>query len=317
MNVKKIGIIVLLGVLLLTGCNSKEPFFEKKNIKTVNPNQKFKIPVYCVITDLDRNIIDTKDFNCNPNTMTYEIKDLKLEESDKKDREKLSFKIELDMTFKYNFKDFKDEWTIDTHFIRPNIFDYYTGEIYRENIIEYTDDVSDLGKGVAEDKNELKYTNIKWNDKTIKIGVLHKGLTSEYGNDKFLDYKDGFSYFQRNTKMTEEIIIEYPKDYDGLLLALYKGGMNKKDVENNIKNYKKLVKLQLEERDTGKKSKELEKLENDNNKVRKLVDPFDKERRGFKIDDFYIIRIMDIPELKEEEKETKIEEAKEEEAKEE
>ncbi len=77
------------------------------------------------------------------------------------------------------------------------------------------------------------------------------------------------------------------------MLAINKNGATKESWQNEYDAYTKIESLKEEEKKTGEKSKELEKLESDSKKIHKLIDSSDDLRKDYSKEDFYIIRVAD------------------------
>lgn len=293
---KKIVLIIIICLLVLTGCFKKEPAFMEtfKNVKYSDASNTLETGVYFYTLDENNNEVKFDDITLNNEKMKYKFNNFKVSKPDKKGYVKLTYDYRMDVNFDF-YTSHRGKWSYTYTYGCPLIFDYYTGEIYRHNQTNVGAENNLTENGIeTEGKDKPKYTKIKWNKKETKIGILEKFNIDEWKNPELLGQENGTYHYKNSTGGTVTIEITMPKDYDGIVIALNKEGTTEKFHNESKKEYNKLVELQKKAREEGKKSEELIKLEKEKNKVRKIVDPKDEKRKEYKIDDYYYIKVSDI-----------------------
>ncbi len=183
-------------------------------------------------------------------------------------------------------------WFRSYAFLQANVFDYYTGELYREKNVVNNGKVSYYNPNGNNDE-DMQYTDVAWNGKTYRIGLRMESSSKWDGIIKGKS-ADGKDRYNDTNRVTVNAYIYAPKDYDGLMVALNKNGTSKDDVLKQIKYNNKYSELLEEEKKSGTKSNELIEIEKELSKVYKLLDTQYKDIAERNKEDFYIIRVNEI-----------------------
>lgn len=286
-------VIVLLSIFLLNR-NKPVPFVKKNGIKISSAKKEYTNPIYPYSKDADTGIfLNTDKIKFKNTSSHYKFTNLKKEKNSILD--KYSFDIEIETPIKYTSTYIDAPWTYSYSAIDPIIFDYYTGEVYRVGID--VEDNSLIGVGINNENRNMKYTTIEWNNKEYKIGVLKK-YNSKWAGKKVNKVKNGTKVYRDKNIGKTTVKIDVPKGYNGLMIAILKKGSNKKTFELDNTIYEEYERLFNEYQQTGIKSEELNKLDEKRDKVISLFDSNLNKDTKYTKDDYYVIRVKNIPKAK-------------------
>lgn len=267
--------------------NKEEPiisYVEKNNIDISPSQQDYKIPVIPYAKDADKNIISPDGVTFEEAVATFKFYDYEVSEEDENGYANFSYKYDIEIPIKYTVDTSKSnpKWSRTLALPCAVQFDYYTGDVYREKNasvngtkINYynTDNI-----GATEDMN---YTNITWEDKTYRIGVRTEA-ESKWDGSQEVQSADGIKTYTDVCRSTITVYIYAPKEYDGLMIALYKGGTSKEAVIAEMEEYNKYL---------GEHTEAIEDSENHTYKL--LASKYNDDTKYTK-DDFCVIRASDI-----------------------
>ena len=288
-----LSIILLIMCLVLTGCAKKEiPFGEKHNLEIANKDDTFEVPIYYYTTDKDGNIITIDGLEFEPHKMVCKYRDWNISEPDENGNVTISYTCDMDINLEYRTPITNFQWYYTFFFNSSIPFDYYTGELYSRSTVNEKGDTVFFDSNTG--KDEYAYTDIVWNGKTVKIGVLNKSYNNGWGQQEYLGEENGKYHYKNTTSQSITTYITMPKDYDGVLVALNKDGSTKELFEEKNDKYNRKQELIKQADETGEKSEELIKIEQDEERVKKLVDPNDESRKDLKAEDYYIFKTADI-----------------------
>jgi len=318
MKSKKIGIIIGL-IFILTfllalifyfyinsnkqekngGTNQKEniikPYVEENNIEIVSSTDEFKIPIKPYARNKeDKTPIEVDGVAFEDTIGTYKFYDYSISDVDENNYVTYSFKYDVVVPISYTVNTSKlnnTNWSRSYAFLQANVFDYYTGELYHEKNFSVTGNV--YYHDINNENDDMAYTNITWNGNEYKIGVRMESSAKWDGITK-VNSSEGIDTYNDTNRLTIKAYIYAPKDYDGLMIALNKNGTSKEMVLKQIEFNNKYNELLKDAQNNGKKSDELVEIENELNKVYKLLDeqPMDSKKRNK--NDFYVIRVNEI-----------------------
>ncbi|MBR6033246.1 MAG: hypothetical protein IKP28_00590 [Clostridia bacterium] len=257
-------------------------YVEKNNIKVLSATDNYTNPVYCYTTNRE----ETKDLvdvgvSFEKTSASYKFYDYSVSKADKDGNVTVSFKYDMTVPIKYTRTDYSNKINYYYNVMQssPVLFDYYTGEEYLLN--EYS-------ASASEDTKKMKYNEIKWENKTYKIGVRADTVIKWNGKETVSEnvYAD-----TKNTTITYYISV--PQSYDGLMVAIQKNGVTKQDFEDTRNYNKKYNDLKEQAEKTGEKSKELIEWEKKANTMIKLFESRIENKKYTK-DDFYVFKVKDI-----------------------
>ena len=311
MNNKKKLIIIIISivVILLIGTflyfllhkkdDSKEEnkllsYVESNNIKIGDPDEGSEVHVQAYGKDTNKNIFlpDGVIFD-KDNKASYEYYDYNETEPDEDGYVVYSFKVKYASIVKYTVDSNieKPQWSLSSAMLVPSIFDYYTGNIYLEkHDTNGTVNIYDVNNYSNE---EMAFTDMSWNDKDYKVGVLM--IFEKVSTEKHVDdIVNNITHYRVNYNYVITYYVKAPKDYDGLLVFLNKDGASVKNVQSQKDLLKHYEELQKEEEKTGEKTEEQQQIEEDANKVIKLLDKENAKGEKPDKDDFYVYRLKDI-----------------------
>lgn len=276
---KKIIIIVLiiaillglLIILLMKKDNKLKPYVEEKNIKVLS-NQEFEIPFKPYAKDEHKTPMELDGLIFEDTKGTYKFYDYNITESDEKDYVIYSFKYDVEVPIKYTVDTSKTirKWTRSYAFLYPVLFDYYTGEVYKERHVALSGKIN-YYDAFTEGTEDMEFINITWDNKTYKIGVRIE--TSSSWDQTTKTSNNNIDTYNTSNKVNVITYIYAPKDYDGLMLALNKNGTSIDTVLNKIVENNKLT-----------------------NETYKLLDSQFNNKKNTK-DDFYVIKINEIKKI--------------------
>ncbi len=255
----------------------KDPIYVEENgFKVSEIQETYSNPIYCYTMDEDKNIIDI-GFKFEDSNTTQKFYDYSVSEPDEDGNIGITFKYNIVSPLKYTKTDYsytgKNYYTF--HYSGAILFDYYTGEIYNKNNYDIS----------SKDKKEFGYTDIKWSGNTTKVGVYT--VTDEKWDGKQTVSENVYS---DTCRKTVTYYISVPKDYDGLMLAIQKSGID----QAKFDKYKKYQALSKEAEKSGTKSEELIKMDERANSIRDLRNYSKYDDTEYAADDFYVFRVSDI-----------------------
>ena len=271
------------------------PFVEANNIEILSADKKFSNPVNMYTCNKNGDVINLEGITFDKSIATYKFYGYNESEEDENGYKTFSFKYDTEVPIKYYATNVnRPSWYYSYSEVSPIIFDYYTGDCYNKKVISIDNTVKELDGDVKNNKEEnMKYTDISWNNKTYKIGVSME-TKSKWDGGKAGETKNNITSYTDTDRATITVKIYAPKDYDGLMIGILKRGSSSDSFKIQYEEYKKLLKLQEEAEKSGKKSEELIKLEEKRNKIYKLFESTYDENLKYNKDDFDVIRVNDI-----------------------
>ena len=302
---KKIIIISLIGLftiglfILMLSINNKEsnikPYVLEKNIKIASSKDEIKIPIKPYARSKDNKMpIDVDGVKFKDTIGTYKFYDYSVSDVDENNYVTYSFKYDVVVPVSYTIDTSKlsnTNWSRSYAFLQANVFDYYTGELYREKNVSVTGNV--YYNSINDEKDDMAYTNIIWNGQEYKIGVRMEN-SSKWDGVVRVESLGGIDTYNDTNRITMIAYIYAPKDYDGLMVALSKNGSSKEIILKQIEFNNRYNELIKEEQNKNEKSKELTEMENSLNKLYKLLDSQYMDVKERIADDFYVIRVNEI-----------------------
>ncbi len=296
-----IALLLVIGLIILIICIKKDkkstikPYVEENNIKVVSSKDEFKIPFEPYARDkTDKLPIDIDGVNFEDTIGIYKFYGYNESDVDENNYVTYSFKYDVVVPISYTIDTSKlnnTNWSRSYAFLQANVFDYYTGELYREKNISITGNLNFHNiDGVTDD---MAYTNITWNDKEYKIGVRMESSSKWDGVNK-VNSSQGIDTYKDINRITMTAYVYAPKDFDGLMVALNKNGTSKDIVLKQIEFNNRYNELIKEEQNNKEKSSELTEMENKLNKLYKLLDNRYMDIKERTADDFYVIRLNEI-----------------------
>ena len=309
MKNKKIGTIIGL-IIILTfvftlifyfyiNNNKKEnvikPYVEENNIEIVSSTDEFKIPIKPYARNKeDKTPIEVDGVAFEDTIGTYKFYDYSISDVDENNYVTYSFKYDVVVPISYTIDTSKlnnTNWSRSYAFLQANVFDYYTGELYREKNISVTGNLNYYN--IDDVIDDMAYTNITWNDKEYKIGVRMESSSKWDGVTK-VNSSQGIDTYNDTHRLTMIAYIYAPKDYDGVMVSLNKNGTSKDIVLKQIEFNNRYNELIKEEENKKDKSTELNEMKNKLNKLYKLLDGQYMDIKERTVDDFYVIRVNEI-----------------------
>lgn len=296
-----IALLLVIGLIILIICIKKDkkstikPYVEENNIKVVSSKNEFKIPFKPYARDkTDKLPIDIDGVNFEDTIGIYKFYGYSESDVDENNYVTYSFKYDVVVPISYTIDTSKlnnTNWSRSYAFLQANVFDYYTGELYREKNISVTGNLN--FHNINDVTDDMAYTNITWNDKEYKIGVRMESSSKWDGITK-VNSTGSIDTYNDTNRLTVIGYIYAPKDYDGVMVSLNKNGTSKDIVLKQIEFNNRYNELIKEEENKKEKSNELTQMENKLNKMYKLLDTqyMDKNKRNN--NDFYVIRVNEI-----------------------
>ena len=292
-----IGIIAL--VFLVIGfffcysfLDTTKPYVKANKIEILDVNKEYSVPVEFYTKDTNGNLIDVPEVTLDKSKANYRFYDYEVSEPDKDGYSVYSFKIEVKapLTYTLDINNFKTSFRYTFLLQQPGVFDYYTGDLCKEKNVSVNSRVNYYDRS-DKIEGDYSFTNIKWKNEEYKIGVRMESSV-KWSGAEVVSEENSIQTKKDLDTTSINVFIYAPANYDGLMLSLRNTGTSKKDFINNSDKKKKYDKLLSEYNETGVKSKELEEMEKESNKVYKLLEAAD----GKKIDkkDIYVFRISDI-----------------------
>lgn len=296
-----IALLLVIGLIVLIICIKKDkestikPYVEENNIKVVSSKDEFKIPFEPYARDkTDKSPIDIDGVNFEDTIGIYKFYGYSESDVDENNYVTYSFKYDVVVPISYTIDTSKlnnTNWSRSYAFLQANVFDYYTGELYREKNISITGNMN--FHNIDDVTDDMAYTNITWNDKEYKIDVRMESSSKWDGVNK-VNSSQGIDTYKDINRITMTAYVYAPKDFDGLMVALNKNGTSKDIVLKQIEFNDRYNELIKEEQNNKEKSTELTEMENKLNKLYKLLDNRYMDIKERTADDFYVIRLNKI-----------------------
>lgn len=282
---KKIILILFISLIFLCGWKEDKPFMKQVEFELSKETDTFESPAFFYTTNENSEHTYLEDVEFVPNKLSYSFKDFNLSEKDENGNMILSFKCEVNGAIEYyapvSIGKIWSSLTYDT----PLLFDYYTGDIYKQNVVSLDNSVVLFEYDNEIDSNSYSYTDIEWDDITKKIGVRVDNKFSVTGQEK-LGTENGKRHVKNNIYLELLYYVEIPENYDGVMLALGKDGITEEKGKKMYDNSLKLKSLKDEAEKTGEKSEELILLEKEQKSIKKIID---LEANSNKMDNYYVI----------------------------
>lgn len=296
-----IALLLVIGLIILIICIKKDkkstikPYVEENNIKVVSSKDEFKIPFEPYARDkTDKSPIDIDGVNFEDTIGIYKFYGYSESDVDENNYVTYSFKYDVVVPISYTIDTSKlnnTNWSRSYAFLLANVFDYYTGELYREKNISVTGNLN--FHNINDVTDDMAYTNITWNDKEYKIGVRMESSSKWDGVTK-VNSTGSIETYNDTNRLTVIGYIYAPKDYDGVMVSLNKNGTSKDIVLKQIEFNNRYNELIKEEENKKEKSNELTQMENKLNKMYKLLDTKYMDTNKRNNNDFYVIRVNEI-----------------------
>lgn len=296
-----IALLLVIGLIILIICIKKDkkstikPYVEENNIKVVSSKDEFKIPFEPYARDkTDKSPIDIDGVNFEDTIGIYKFYGYSESDVDENNYVTYSFKYDVVVPISYTIDTSKlnnTNWSRSYAFLQANVFDYYTGELYREKNISVTGNLN--FHNINDVTDDMAYTNITWNDKEYKIGVRMESSSKWDGVTK-VNSTGSIDTYNDTNRLTVIGYIYAPKDYDGVMVSLNKNGTSKDIVLKQIEFNNRYNELIKEEENKKEKSNELTQMENKLNKMYKLLDTQYMDTNKRNNNDFYVIRVNEI-----------------------
>ena len=296
-----IALLLVIGLIILIICIKKDkestikPYVEENNIKVVSSKDEFKIPFEPYAKDkTDKSPIDIDGVNFEDTIGIYKFYGYSESDVDEDNYVTYSFKYDVVVPISYTIDTSKlnnTNWYRSYAFLQASVFDYYTGELYREKNISVTGNLN--FHNINDVTDDMAYTNITWNDKEYKIGVRMESSSKWDGVTK-VNSTGSIDTYNDTHRLTMIGYIYVPKDYDGVMVSLNKNGTSKDIVLKQIEFNNRYNELIKEEENKKEKSNELTQMENKLNKMYKLLDTQYMDTNKRNNNDFYVIRVNEI-----------------------
>ena len=285
-------LILLLILFLFMRGKGLKPYVEEKGIKLSSAKDTYTLSVEPYFKDENGNVIDMDGITFKESICTYEFSDYTVSEPDENGYATYSYKVTATTPIEYVEEDKTYPYHKYTYlFVQPSLFDYYTGQIYSEKHVSVNNSINyyDMNN-VTED---MAFTEVTWKDQTYKIGVRVES-ESKWDGIKKESNGDGTNTVRDTRHTTVTTYVYAPKDYDGLMVFFRKNGTTKQEFKNILERNRKYKELVNEYNETGEKSEELIKMEEENAKTYKLLDPRKEGDKEYKNDAFHVFRMNEI-----------------------
>ena len=288
-----IGVVLFLALLacLIWFITKPVPFVIRENIEILDAKGDYSNPVYLyAATPTCEHINESIKFK--DSQAEYKFYDLKKETDGEYDI--YTFKQDITISVEY-IKTYKGRMTYSFSQVDPMLFDYYTGEVYNKGMA--VTDNSLIGIGIGSSEANMGMTTIKWNNNEYEIGVLEEYSSKWDGNKKLSGDGDNAVYGD-TSRSTALFTVKVPKDYDGVMVAILKSGSNEKSYGKYKERYDKYQELLEDYENTGKKSKELIEFEEDQFKVRTILESINDKNLIYTKNDYIVFRMSEIEKIK-------------------
>lgn len=295
-NSKKI-IFIIIGVLFLVALACliwfiirPVPFVIREEIEILDAKGEYSNPVYLYgETSTGEHI--NEGINFKDSEAEYKFYDLKKETDGEYDI--YTFKQDITIPVEYT-KTYKGgKWYYTFSQVDPMLFDYYTGEVYNKGMT--VTDNSLIGIGIESGEANMAMTTIKWINKEYEIGVLEEYSAKWDGNKKLSGDGDNAVYGD-TSRSTALFTVKVPKDYDGVMVAILKRGSNEESYAKYKERYDRYQELLEDYRNTGEKSEELIEFEEDQFKIRTILESINNKNLTYTKDDYIVFRMSEIEE---------------------
>lgn len=288
-----IGVIIFLALLacsiwLIT---RPVPFVVREKIEILDANGNYSNPVYLYAATPTGEHIN-EGINFKDSQAEYKFYDLKKETDGEYDI--YTFKQDITISVEYT-KTYKGRMTYSFSQVDPMLFDYYTGEVYNKGMAVADNSLTGIGIGSSE--ANMGMTTIKWNNNEYEIGVLEEYSSKWDGNKKLSGDGDNAVYGD-TSRSTALFTVKVPKDYDGVMVAILKSGSNEKSYGKYKERYDKYQELLKDYENTGEKSKELIEFEEDQFKVRTILESINDKNLIYTKNDYIVFRMSEIEKIK-------------------
>ena len=307
---KKIIILFVL-LCLLCGCTGKKeelseevqeeetveevkelPFVEANELKISDADGVYDYPIYPYIMNLDLETIEVPEIETEATPETIHFHDLKVEETD--EGYLYSFAWDNECTLTTRAKPTSYDWYYTFAAISPVIFDYYTGNTFKDNknsvdgeTVFLESKPSDIGE------DDFAYSEVSWDGQTYKVGI-HEDVYYDSNPDPKI--KEGDWYIYKDKCITHtKAYIKTDKEFDGLMIAVLKSGIDKEREQKRTAYFARYDELVKEAEETGVKSDELLKYEEKKNRMLNVFESSYDDDLHYDKDDFYFIKVSDIP----------------------
>lgn len=306
---KKVLIFSIIGALVVAGVVlgiifwpkggkqvNEDPFFPKYNFTLSNLTDEFKIPVYSHAVNSEGKEVEPQGLKFIQKDGTYKFRDIQVSEPDENGNVKVTITYDQSVEVDFISSNTDKDWYYTYSCISFALFDYYTGEIYRIKSVNDGDNTTNiLNEGIytSAEGAEPAYTDINFNGKTTRVGILRRFMQGVWQDVKLIEETPEGNHYLAVQDSTIAIDVTIPKDYDGLMLFINKEGNDQKDAREEFEKYEKLVALQKDAQEKGVKSQELIDIENEKNQIHKIIDSNDEKRKDRKPEDYYVIKVSD------------------------
>ena len=288
-----IGVVLFLALLacLIWFITKPVPFVIRENIEILDAKGDYSNPVYLYATAQTGEQIK-EGINFKDSKAEYKFYDLKKETDGEYDI--YTFKQDITISVEY-IKTYKGRMTYSFSQVDPMLFDYYTGEEYNKGMA--VTDNSLIGIAIGSSEANMGMTTIKWNNNEYEIGVLEEYSSKWDGNKKLSGDGDNAVYGD-TSRSTALFTVKVPKDYDGVMVAILKRGSNEESYEKYKVRYDKYQELLKDYENTGEKSKELIEFEEDQFKVRTILESINDKNLIYTKNDYIVFRMSEIEKIK-------------------
>ena len=290
-------LIVFLIVLLLLLKDNKtkalKSYVEEKGIEILPADGKYSISVEPYFKDKNKNVIDIEGITWSKTASTYRFYDYSVTEPDNKGYVTHTFMADITTPIEYIEESNRTYpyHTYTSFFSQPSIFDYYTGTIFKETHLSKNNSVNYYD--VKPTDEDMAFTEVSWNDNTYRVGVKAESSMKWDGINK-TDNGNGTRIVKDKSTIFIETTIYVPKEYDGLMVFFNKKGTSKQNLFDQIEYKNRYNELVKEYNETGKKSEELQEMEEINTNNYKLLETGIKGEPELKNDTFYVLKVSDI-----------------------
>ena len=293
-------------LLVLSGCEKKKnedekskSYVELNEINVTSAQNIFKVSFKPYARDKEKNPINVEGVTFNTAVGTYRFYDLNESLVDENGYITYSYKYDAVVPIKYNVsksdKGHNKEWARSYAFLQANVFDYYTGELYKEkNVASSNVHYNDLDK---KENLDIAYTNITWEDKIYTIGVRNE-VSSKWEGIKKVESHEYTNTYTDTNRVTVTTYVYAPKDFDGLMISLNKNGTTKELVINQKNENNRINELMKANENKTEKDEEYIKMEEELNHLYKLLDKQYYYLTEPKKEDYYVFRLKDITKIK-------------------
>ncbi|MBR2704557.1 MAG: hypothetical protein IKE91_03715 [Clostridia bacterium] len=302
------GLVACLSIIVLSmslvGCGKKEeeskkketPFAEQYEFQYSKSTDTIETPIYFYCVDGNRNRIDVPGVEFAQSSLKTSFRDFNRSEPDENGNVTISYVCDISVNMEISIAEGTSttEWYYTYYEISPSAFDYNTGKVFLTSRVSVGGDYQIMENGIEKkDANEMKYTDVSFNGKEIKVGRRDEVKFNGWGKVEDLGVVDGKHKYKNSASTTMTYYYSVPKDYDGIVIAIRKMGSTKELFDESEKEYNELIKLQKEAEETGVKSERLIEIENKKDEVYKIIDPDNEERKDRKPEDYYVIKVSD------------------------